>query len=119
MLKARYLPRPTWSEFEVQTGFDDVDSRFDGDWKCRHEKAAGRTNEVVRAVTKVVVIVFDEASEPVHESVFSAHASSPAFAGLTHCGSGNAGDQEIKIGLQPSTAALHIDKEAIPSRSGS
>ena len=56
---------PIGAEFEVQTGFDDVDVGCHVEWSIHSGKTARCADYCVRRGTKVVVVVFDETGEPV------------------------------------------------------
>ena len=72
-------------ELQVQAGLHDIDVGSDIDWKRRHrpdwtECAAAQAHAVIIADT--VVVVFNEAGEPVEERIFTADTNSPAAARL-------------------------------------
>jgi hypothetical protein len=75
LITGRELPSCGGAEFQVQAGLHDIDVGSDIDWKRRHrpdwtECAAAEAHAVIIADT--VVVVFNEAGEPVEERIFTA-----------------------------------------------
>src|SRR5262249_37370276 len=66
------------AELEVQAGLDDASALADVEVGCQPETA--RVGDGPRA--EIVVVVLDEAGQPIQEGIFAADAPGPATAGL-------------------------------------
>src|SRR5262245_10268244 len=102
------------AEFEVEAALHDALALVDVDVDERH----GREGEWQVLGAEVVVVVLDEAGEPIQEGIFAADAHRPAGAGLVG-GQHRAGqcrnDVPGVIVLLPGPAALKVEEKPVPA----
>src|SRR5262249_23482536 len=104
------------AEQNVQADLDHVLRLFDVErnrtW-ASGEAGHRSAHDGVGAGAEVVVVVLDEAGEPVGEGVFKADADRPPAAGVAERGS-ETREGEGEVVPLPRAAALHVAKEAVP-----
>src|SRR5271166_2944852 len=93
-------------ESEVDADLEQVDVGGDAEWSGRNGEPAWCADERVCRAAESVVVVFDEAGEPIQESIFASYSYRPAAAMLGRRGRGSSGDEEAVVAYFPSAASL-------------
>src|SRR6516225_635021 len=101
-------------EFEVQPKLERADVGPDAKWRGHSCQTAGWADERARRSAETVIVVFNEAGEPIQEGIFAAYPDRPAAAVLGHGGRGDPGNEEVIAACFPGAATPDVAKKAVP-----
>src|SRR6516164_8791264 len=102
------------AESEVQPELERADVGPDAKWSGHSCETAGWADERIRRSAETVIVVFNEAGEPIQKGIFAAYPNRPAAAVLGHGGRGDPGNEEVIAAFFPGAASPDVAKKTVP-----